>query len=100
MQGTTDFHHEIADAVLPQPDAVFDDATALDATVDMLDAQPTLVQGLALLLDSGGLSSTMVRETHHLIEAIERRFPQRENDQHFWVFQRSSRVLEDHREIL
>jgi hypothetical protein len=28
-----------------------------------------------------------------------RRFPQGENDQHFWVFQRSARVLEDHREI-
>ena len=32
--------------------------------------------------------------------AQDRRFPQSENDQHFWVFQRSSRVLEDHREIL
>jgi hypothetical protein len=30
---------------------------------------------------------------------IDRRFPQGENDQHFWVFQRSSWVLEDHREI-
>ena len=29
----------------------------------------------------------------------QRRFPQGENDQHFWVFQRSSRVLEDHWEI-
>jgi hypothetical protein len=37
MQGTAQFHHEIADAVLPQPDPVFDDAAALDATVDMLD---------------------------------------------------------------
>jgi len=46
MQGTTDFHHEIADAVLPQPDPVFDDATAFDTTVDMLDPQPTVMQGL------------------------------------------------------
>src|SRR2546428_11225882 len=46
MQGTTEFHHEIADAVLPQPDPVFDDAAALDAAVDMLDASPTVVQGL------------------------------------------------------
>src|SRR5712691_6950239 len=46
MQGTTDFHHEIADAVLPQPDAVFHDAAAFDAAVDMLDPQPTVVQGL------------------------------------------------------
>ena len=46
MQGTTDFHHEIADAVLPQPEPVFDNAAALDATVDMLDPQPTVMQGL------------------------------------------------------
>ena len=32
VQGTTDFHHEIADTLLPQPDPVFDDATALDTT--------------------------------------------------------------------
>ncbi len=37
MQGTAEFHHEIADTVLPQPDPVFDDTTALDAAVDMLD---------------------------------------------------------------
>jgi hypothetical protein len=46
MQGTAEFHHEIADAVLPQPAPVFHDAAALDAAVDMLDPQPTVVQGL------------------------------------------------------
>ena len=46
MQGTAAFHHEIAHAVLPQPDPVFDHATALDATVDMLDPEPAVVQGL------------------------------------------------------
>jgi hypothetical protein len=46
MQGTTDFHHEITDALLPQPDAVFDDATAFDTAVDVLDPQPTLMQCL------------------------------------------------------
>src|SRR5438128_11927762 len=46
MQGTAEFHHEIADAVLPQPDPVFDDAAALHAAVDMLDPQSTVVQGL------------------------------------------------------
>ena len=46
MQRTTDFHDEIADALLPQADPVFDDATALDTAVDMLDPQPTLVQRL------------------------------------------------------
>src|SRR6266487_6791789 len=38
MERTAQFHHEIAHAVLPQPDPVFDDAAALDAAVDMLDA--------------------------------------------------------------
>ena len=46
MERTAEFHHEIADALLPQPDAVFHNATALHATVDMLDAQPAMVQGL------------------------------------------------------
>ena len=46
MQGTAVFHHAIADAVLPQPDPVCDDAAALDAAVHMLDPQPTVVQGL------------------------------------------------------
>ncbi len=46
MQGTAEFHHQIADALLPQADAVFHDATALDTAVDMLDPQPALVERL------------------------------------------------------
>jgi hypothetical protein len=46
MQGTADCHHEIADALLPQADPVFDDATALDTAVDMLDPQPAVGEGL------------------------------------------------------
>jgi len=46
VQGTAEFHHQIADAFFPQADAVFDDATALDTAVDMLDPQPTVMQGL------------------------------------------------------
>jgi hypothetical protein len=46
MQGTTDFHHEIADTLLPQADSVFDDATALDTAIDMLDPQPALSERL------------------------------------------------------
>ncbi len=46
MQGTAPFPHESADAVLPQPDPVFDDAAALGAPVDRLDPQPTVMQGL------------------------------------------------------
>src|SRR5713226_3363369 len=46
MQGTAQFHDQIADTLLPQADAVFYDTAALDAAVDMLDPQPPVVQGL------------------------------------------------------
>src|SRR5713101_3921591 len=46
MQGTTDFHHQIADTRLPQTDPVFDNAAALHTAVDVLDPEPALVQGL------------------------------------------------------
>jgi hypothetical protein len=46
VQGTTEFHHEITDTLLPQAEPVFDDAAALDTTVGMLDLQSTLVQCL------------------------------------------------------
>jgi hypothetical protein len=32
MQGTAEFHDQIAETCLPQADAVFDDPTALDTT--------------------------------------------------------------------
>ena len=38
MQGTAQFHHEIADTRLPQPHPVFDDPTPLDTAMHMLDA--------------------------------------------------------------
>jgi len=44
VEGATEFHHEITDASLPQADAVFDNAAALDTTVHMLDPQPPLVE--------------------------------------------------------
>jgi hypothetical protein len=43
VQGATDFHDQIADALLPQANSVFDDATALDAAIDMLDPQSAVV---------------------------------------------------------
>jgi hypothetical protein len=58
VQGTAEFHHEIADARLPQADPVFHHATTLDAAVDMLDPQPPLVERLVgpLLLQGGARS--------------------------------------------
>src|SRR5690242_15447658 len=44
MQGAADFHHDIADTLLPQTDPVSDDAAALDTAVDMLDAQAAGVE--------------------------------------------------------
>jgi hypothetical protein len=41
MQRTADFHEPIADARLPQAAGVVDDAAALDAAVDVLDAHAT-----------------------------------------------------------
>ena len=37
VQGTAEFHHDITDTLLPQTEAVFDNATTLHAAVDMLD---------------------------------------------------------------
>jgi hypothetical protein len=41
MQRAADFHQEVADARLPQATGVMDDATALDAAVDVLNAHAT-----------------------------------------------------------
>jgi hypothetical protein len=46
MQRTADFHHQIADAILPQAEPIFDDATALDTVVDMPDLQPAVGERL------------------------------------------------------
>src|SRR5215475_10299609 len=46
VQGTTEFHDQIADAFFPQADAVFDDTTPLDTTIDMLNPEPALVECL------------------------------------------------------
>jgi hypothetical protein len=46
VQCTAAFHDQIADARLPQAEPIFDDATALDAPVDMLDPQPAVVEPL------------------------------------------------------
>ena len=46
VQGTTEFHHQIADTFFPQADTIFDDTTTLDTAVDMLDPQSAMVQPL------------------------------------------------------
>jgi hypothetical protein len=44
VEGTTDFYHDITDALLSQADPVFDNATTLHAAIDVLDAQPAVVE--------------------------------------------------------
>jgi len=46
VQGTAQFHDQIANARLPQAAPVFDTATVLHTPVDLLDPEPASVQGL------------------------------------------------------
>jgi hypothetical protein len=48
MQDAAAFHHQIADALFPQADTVFDNATALATAGDMRDPQPAAEQFYSL----------------------------------------------------
>jgi hypothetical protein len=63
VQGTAEFHHQIAHTLLPQADPVLHDATPLDTAVDVLDPEPTLVQRLVrqLLLQGEILAAGFLR---------------------------------------
>jgi hypothetical protein len=64
MQGTADFHHDITNTLLPQADPVFDDATALDTTVDMLDPQSAIVEHLVGSLLRQSACCTDAKDCH------------------------------------
>src|SRR4029434_5926531 len=68
VQGTTEFHHQIADTLLPQADPVFHNAAAFDTAIDMLNAQPTLVERLVgpLLLPGQLLTAWLLRRHRDL----------------------------------
>jgi hypothetical protein len=73
MQGTAELHHEIADALLPQADPVFHNATTLDAAVDMLDPQPPLVEHLVgQVLLQGELRTAGLLRRHEDLHLRER----------------------------
>ena len=73
VQGTAEFHHEIADALLPQADPVFHNATTLDAAVDMLDPQPPLVERLVgQVLLQGQLRTAWLLRRHEDLHLRER----------------------------
>src|SRR6184192_109806 len=63
-------------------------------------ARQATVATLAQIKAPDALREATLHARPQRILSFKRRFPQGENDQHFWVFQRSSRVLEDHGEIL
>jgi hypothetical protein len=75
MQRTADFHEQIADARLPQAADVVDDAAALDATVDVLDAHAptgdTPIRGLlrACELPSSRLPGRQMISTPSSVDA-------------------------------
>jgi len=73
VEGTTQFHHEITHALLPQADPIFHNATTLDAAVDMLDPQPPLVERLVdPLLLQGQLRTTWLLRRHENLDLRER----------------------------
>src|SRR5206468_1183563 len=73
VQGTAELHHEIADALLPQPDPVFHNATTLHTAVDMLNPQSAVVERLVgQLLLQGQLPTAWLLRRHEDLHLRER----------------------------
>src|SRR5215470_10700687 len=73
VQSTAEFHHEIADARLPQADPVFHNPTPLDAAVDVLDPEPPLVERLVgQVLLQGQLRTAGLLRRHQDLDLRER----------------------------
>src|SRR6266853_6139082 len=73
MQSTTDLHHQIADALLPQTNPVFHDATTLHTAVDMLNPQSAVVERLVgPLLLQGELRTAWLLRRHEDLHLRER----------------------------
>jgi len=68
VQGTAELHHEIADALFPQADPIFHNATTLDAAVDMLNPQSAVVERLVgpLLLQAQLLTAWLLQRHQDL----------------------------------
>jgi hypothetical protein len=73
VQGTTELHHQIADALFPQAHPVFHHATPFDAAVDMLDPEPPLVERLVgQVLLQGQLPTAGLLRRHEDLHLRER----------------------------
>ena len=74
MQGTADFHDQIADTDLPKAAGVVDDATALDTAVDMLDAHATACDAsIRGLLRASEFASPGLASWHDDLDMVERK---------------------------
>jgi hypothetical protein len=74
MQRTADFHEQIADARLPQAAGVVDDAAALDAAVDVLDAHATARDApIGGFLRAGEGSPPRLLGWHDHLDPVERK---------------------------
>src|SRR5215831_13939129 len=73
VQGTAELHHEIADALLPQADPVFHNATMLHTAVAMLNPQSAMVERLVgQLLLQGQLRTAGLLRRHEDLHLRER----------------------------
>jgi hypothetical protein len=70
-----------------------------DAELDRLAALGSDWIWFLSVWQTGPAAQAISRANAEWRKDFQRRFPQRKIDQHLWVFQRSSRVLGDHREI-
>jgi hypothetical protein len=73
MQSTADFHHQVTNTRLPEAEGIVDDATALDAAIDVLDAHaPTGDASIrGFLLASKGPAPWLLRR-HDRLDVVER----------------------------
>jgi hypothetical protein len=74
MQRTADFHDHIADTNLPKTAGVVDDAAALHAAVDMLDAHATACNvSIRALLPAREFASPRLAGWHDDLDMVERK---------------------------
>jgi hypothetical protein len=73
MQRAADFHHQITDAYLPQAARVVDDAAALDAAVDVLNADAAACKpSIGGFLRPREGSAPWLLGRHHDLDVVER----------------------------
>ncbi len=73
MQGPADFHDQVADACLPKPAGVVDNPAALDAAIDVLDADAATCDApIRSFLAAGEGSASWLAGRHDDLHLVER----------------------------